>query len=468
LSEAGHLEQHIRIQISADKLSAFIQFNRADESFTCSPEALEQYIKNNGVIYGLQYDVIHKIAKDPKAYFYNQTLIAAGDPAQQGENGMIRLIHRLDDESQHRPVESADGKVDLKEVSRINNVSRGQLIAERIPATEGKEGKGVTGVVLPGKNGKEAHFKVGKNVVLNNERTAMYAAIDGLITKTDNDKINVFPVYEVNGDVDYRTGNIDFVGTVVIRGNVLTGFRVKAAGDIRVIGGVEGAELESEGSIEISGGVMAGDKGYLKANRNIKLSFVQDGRLHAGENIIVSQSIMHSQLKAGKSVICSGAKGLIVGGVIQAGERVTARTIGNTMSTATVIEVGVLPELRTELQELRTSVRQLIDSIDKTEKALSLLDQLASSGQLSDDKLALRVKLGATKRQTNDQIDMKRERIFEIEKALEGSDYARVDVANVCYGGSKIVIGRYTRFVKDATKRCCFRLQDGDVSIISS
>ncbi|PWW06422.1 hypothetical protein DFQ01_103325 [Paenibacillus cellulosilyticus] len=468
MSEAGQLEQHIRIQISADKLSAFIQFNRADDSFTCSPEALEQYVKDNGVIYGLHYDVIHKIAKDPKAYYYNQTLIAAGDPPLQGENGSIKLAYRLDDDSLHRPIENADGKVDLKEVNRINNVQRGQLIAERIAATQGKEGKSVTGIVLPGKNGKDARFKVGKNVVLNSDQTAMYSAIDGLMTKTDNDKINVFPVYEVNGDVDYRTGNIDFVGTVVIRGNVLTGFRVKAAGDIRVIGGVEGAELESDGSIEITGGVMAGDKGYLKANRNIKLSFVQDGRLHAGENIIVSQSIMHSQLKAGKSVVCSGAKGLIVGGCVQAGERVAARTIGNTMSTATVIEVGVLPDLRTELQELRTSIRQLVDGLDKTEKALGLLDQLASVGQLSDDKLALRVKLGATKRQTNEQIDTKRERILEIEKALEDTDLARVDVANVCYGGSKIVIGRYTRFVKDATKRCSFRLQDGEVTMISS
>ena len=71
----------------------------------------------------------------------------------------------------------------------------------------------------------------------------MYAAIDGLVTKTEKEKLNVFPVYEVNGDVDYNIGNIDFVGTVVIRGNILTGFRVKASGDIRVTGGIEGAEV---------------------------------------------------------------------------------------------------------------------------------------------------------------------------------------------------------------------------------
>ncbi|WP_127531912.1 DUF342 domain-containing protein [Paenibacillus kobensis] len=467
MAEAYNLETFIRIQIAPDKLTAYLQFNRADETFECSPEALERFVKSNGVVYGLQYDIIHKIAKDPKAYFYNQTLIASGDPPQQGEDGYILFAFNMGDEQEHRPVEASDGTVDLKEVNRINNVKRGQLVAEKVAATEGREGKSVMGVVLAGRNGKEGRFKIGKNVVLNAEQTALYAAIDGQLTKTESDKINVFPVYEVNGDVDYRTGNIDFIGTVVIRGNVLTGFRVKASGDIRVIGGVEGAEIETDGSIEITGGVMAGDKGYLKAGKNIKLSFVQDGKLFAGETITVTQAIMHSQLKAGKNVVCTGTKGLIVGGTVQAGERVVARTIGNTMSTATTVEVGVRPELRGELQDLRTSLRQLIDALDKTEKALGLLDQLALIGQLSEDKMALRIKLNATKRKTSDQIDENRERIFEIEKALEETDVARVDVANTCYAGTKIVIGRYTRFVKDPTNRISFRLQEGEVAMVS-
>src|SRR5690606_477889 len=137
------------------------------------------------------------------------------------------------------------------------------------------------------------------------------------------------------------------------RGNVLTGFRVRTAGDIRVYGGVEGAELESDGSIEISGGIIANNKGYVRAKRHVKCSFIQEANVFAGENIIVTQSIMHSHVRAGSTVSCTGSKGLIVGGVTQAGDRVVARMIGNSMSTATVIEVGVHPELRQELAELR-------------------------------------------------------------------------------------------------------------------
>src|SRR5690606_11919860 len=108
--------------------------------------------------------------------------------------------------------------------------------------------------------------------------------------------------------------------------------------------------------------------------------------------------------------------GLIVGGVVQAGEQVVARTIGNTMSTATVIEVGVLPHLRNELIELRNNMKVEIDNLNKTEKALVILDQLASVGKLDTEKMQMRSKLNNTKKQTAEEIEMMKDRILEIEK----------------------------------------------------
>ncbi|MFF2482624.1 DUF342 domain-containing protein [Paenibacillus sp. NPDC058071] len=456
------LESYLRIQTSLDKLSAFLTFNRIDDQFACKPEELERFIRSKGITHGIRTDVLNGISSNVLAYCKEQTLVAFGQEAQAGKDGYIRFIYDMKDR-EHRPAELEDGKVDYKEVSQLKNVKRGQLIAERVEAQFGPSGMTVTGEEIPPKQGRQARFKVGKNVVLNGEQTALYAAIDGLITMTDKDKINVFPVYEVNGDVDYRVGNIDFVGTVVIRGNVLSGFRVKAAGDIRIVGGVEGAELESEASIEITGGIMAGNKGYVKAAKTLKSSFIQDGNVIAGEDVLVSQSIMHSNVRAGRAVICSGTKGLIVGGVIQSGELVSARVIGNTMSTATVIEVGVVPELRHELSDLRVSLKSHSENLDKTDKALTLLDQMAAAGQLSEEKLGLRIKLGATKRMAVSEIEQHRERILEIERMLEDTDKAKVDISHTIYGGVKIVIGRYTKFVKDSVQRVSFRYSEGEI-----
>lgn len=461
------IDHFLTVMISDDKLTASLKFNRPDENFKCTMEQIADLLKRNGIQHGLQMEVLAQVAHEPQKFFFSQFTVAVGTAPIDGENGRIEYMFDIGGENK-RPLEKDDGKVDYKEVTVLNNVKKGQLIAKRSAAKEGTPGKAVTGEVLFGRAGKDVRFKIGKNVVTDPDQMLLYATIDGLIASTEKGKINVFPVYEVNGDVDYNVGNIDFVGTVVIRGNVLSGFRVKAAGDIRVVGGVEGADLLADGSIEITAGVLGHNKGLIKAQKNVKISFIQEGNVEAGEDIIVTQSIMHSQIRAGRDVICKGSKGLIVGGTIQAGERVIARTIGNTMSTVTSIEVGVLPELRNELAQLRTKTKDLMENLKKSEKALVLLDQLASMGQLSPDKLAMRIKLNNTKKQAyEEQLEIK-ERILEIEKTLEDTSTAKVEVVSTIYGGSKIVIGRYTRFIKDATERVTFRMMDGEIAMHSN
>jgi hypothetical protein len=460
------LQDLLQVMISEDKLSAYLVFRRVEGEVKLTAAELETFLASQGVKHGVQKDLLQLIAQRPQDFFFQQTAVALGVPPKNGVDGQVRLLFDLDGRGENRPSEREDGSVDLKEITQLANVKAGQLIAERIPPIPGEPGIAVTGETVPCKEGKEAMFKVGKNVVVNPEKTAMYATIDGLVTKTEKDKLNVFPIYEVNGDVDYKIGNIDFVGTVVVRGNILTGFRVRAAGDIRVTGGIEGAEVESDGNIEIYGGVIGSNKGCVKAGRNVKCSFIMEGNVIAGEDILVSQSIMHSNVRAGRNVECIGSKGLIVGGNIQAGEKVKARVIGNTMSTATSIEVGVRPELRQELQELKQQARSLMEGLDKTEKALALLDQMASVGQLAPDKLALRAKLNVTRKASSDELQSVKERMLEIEKSLEDTLSARVDVTHTIYGGAKIVVGRYTRFVKDSVQRVSFRFMDGDITMV--
>ncbi|MGF7048769.1 uncharacterized protein (DUF342 family) [Paenibacillus sp. DS2015] len=465
MAEHAALDKYLNVTISEDKTMAYLQFSSLDDNkFT--PEELEKFIRNHKIQYGIEYHMIDRIANHPGEYQYTKTPIAIGVPPIHGTDGSIEFSFKIEEAKTRRPVENENGDVDYKEIISLNNVRKGQLIAQRKLAEPGKNGISVQNEEIAFKPGKEVYFKSGKNVLINAEQTAMYAAIDGMITTTDKNKINVFPIYEINGDVDYSTGNIDFVGTVVIRGNVLSGFRIKAAGDIRVIGGVEGAELEAEGSIEITSGIIGYHKGYVKAGHNVKSSFIQDGNVIAGEDVLVSQSIMHSNIRAGKNVICKGTKGLIVGGTIQAGEKAVARTIGNTMSTVTIIEVGVLPELRNELVDLRNQLKVLTDNMEKTGKGLNMLDQLAATGQLTTDKLSMRIKLKATQSSYLRENAEIKERILEIEKMLEDTGRARVDIEKTIYGGSKIVIGRYTRYVKDTSERVSFYYSEGDISMV--
>lgn len=458
------LDFYISISISDDKLTAYLLINNADDDFQVTAGQLEELVQTNHIVHGLNRPLLAQIAANPKPFYLQKVAIAVGTKSIEGQNGYIKFIFDFD-EDEKKPLELDDGRVNYKEVVSLHNVRKGQLIGQRFLATEGTPGRAVTGETLFTKAGKEARFKLGKNVVTDAEQMGLYSTIDGMVVRTDRDKINVFPVYEVNGNVDYNIGNIDFIGTVVIRGNVLPGFKIRAAGDIRVTGGVEAAELEAEGSIDISAGIVGQNKAHIKAGKNVKSSFIQDAIVEVAGELTVSQSIMHSTIRAGKAVNCNGSKGLIVGGTIQAGERVTARTIGNSMSTATSVEVGVLPELRNEMIDLRNQLKVYMENMDKTDKALTLLNQLAAAGQLGPDKVAMRIKLTHTKKQALEEQNTIKERILEIEKSLEDSEKAKVEVLSTMYGGTKIVIGRYTKFIKDPTSRMTFRLSEGDISM---
>jgi len=457
-------ESGIILELSSDKQVALLSMKTIYDDEKYVPEELESFIRKNGIVHGLLHDHIRLICKEPIQYMNRKIEVAKGQPAGKGIDGTVVFVDV--EEKQHESGTSETEVIDFKQVTKLDNVKRGQLIARLLPPQAGAPGITVTGEAVPGVVGKPARFKVGKNVVVNGEGNLMYSAIDGLISLTDKDKINVFPVFEVKGDVDYRVGNIDFVGTVVIRGNVLTGFKVNAAGDIRVIGGVEGAELSSGGSIEITGGIMASGKGMVTAAHNLKCSFIQDAHITAGGDVYATQSILHSMVKAGQKVICDSSKGLIVGGVIQAGDGVSAKTIGNAMSTSTTIEVGVHPEHRDEQVNIRASIKEQSENLDRTEKALVILDQLAAAGKLTPDRLAMRQKLIHTKNQTVVLLNEMKERMLEIEKQLEDSESATVAIKNQIYGGVKIVIGRYTRYIKDSTSSIVFKYEDGEIVMV--
>lgn len=110
-------------------------------------------------------------------------------------------------------------------------------------------------------------------------------------------------------------------------------------------------------------------------------------------------------------------------------------------------------------------MKDRLANLDKTEKALTLLDQLASLGKLTPDKVAMRSKLNLTKKSNMQELDLMKERMLAIEKALEDTGKARVDVLKMIYGGSKIVIGRYTKYIKEPISRMSFYYSEGDISM---
>ncbi|QOS99711.1 DUF342 domain-containing protein [Brevibacterium sp. JNUCC-42] len=459
----SRIADYADIHISSDKLIAEITM-KTDSDIPLKEEDLIRFCETKGLKFGLIENHIRAICSTPSQYVNIPLSIAKGQEPVAGKDGSIRYLFQDETAEKNSPKMLEDGRVDYYSVLNIANVTRGQLLAEKIMATPGEPGRTVTGEVIPPKPGKEAMLKPGKGIVLNEERTLAYAVIDGQVS-VDNDKIHVFPVYEVNGDVDFSVGNIDFVGTVVIRGHVPTGFTIKATGDIRIYGSVEGAELIAEGSIDIKNGIAGQDKGHVQAGNNVTTSYIQNGNVTAGNNVFVKQSIMFSRVRAGKQVVCKGTKGIIIGGVTQAGEKIIAQVVGNMSSTPTSLEVGAKPQSRDLVGQIKQKLTDLHDQKRKADQGLQVLNQMMQAyGDLPADKKALQIKLTNTQLVVEKDIKVIEEEKRALEAELEKEMPAYIEVSQLIFPGAKLVFGKHVRFIKQEFSRTRFLVLDGEIS----
>lgn len=456
IAETEGTQPEIHVMISRDRMEATLQIDvPVLRSLPVTLEHVMEKISSLGVIFNINQDSIQSAIKTPGL----MVVFAAGQKPVDGVSASIN--YHLDTSLKGRPTELADGKVDYKNLNLFTIVSQGQLIAEKIPATPGTPGMDVMGQVLPAKPGKDLNLPLGKGVS-SADKLHVLADIDGQLTVV-NGKINVTPVIEIKGDVDLSTGNVEFVGSVIVRGSVQQDFSVKAEGNVEIYGTVSGGTVEGK-NVVIKMGVQGMHRGYIKASENVVAKYIENATVYAGNDIIISDVILHSNVSAAKKVIAEGKRGLITGGTISAGEEIRAQIVGTAMATATSLEVGVNPMLREEYQKLRIDLKKVEQNLEQTQKALNILKAI-NPNALSPDKREMLLKL--TKAQFNlvGQAENMRSRLMELDNDLEEMKYGRIKVANNLYPGVKAVIGTLIKPIREPLKFVSLYAEDGEIKI---
>ncbi|MGE5397867.1 MAG: FapA family protein [Chitinophagales bacterium] len=418
-------------------------------------------LREAGVVEGIKSEAV--IEATAESNWGKQVRVAIGISAKDGEDGRIDYRFTLPQEKA-KLVELEDGRVDYRNLNLITNVQQGELLAVRILPKLGSPGVSVTGKPMLPRMGKNIPLPRGKNTMTDDDGNYLYARACGHVSIIDG-KVSVDQVYEIKGDVDYSSGNIDFVGNVHVRGNVTSGFEVKAGGDIQVDGIIEAARLEAAGDVLVKNGVAGGHKAVVRAGGSIYARFIENALIEAINSIIVSDAIVQSTIRAGEYIKVEGKKGTIVGGFLQASEEITAKVIGSNLSPQTVLEVGVNPQLR---EEYRT-VFQLHQEKRRSFEALSQQIQVYQKSALSTDlpekkKLAI-IKLLEDYKVIKDELRHLEQRKDEIENELSRMQRGCVKVFDIIYPGVQIIIGQAIYTVNDPIKFAMFVLDQGDIRV---
>jgi uncharacterized protein (DUF342 family) len=277
-----------------------------------------------------------------------------------------------------------------------------------------------------------------------------------------NGRISVEPILNITGNVNLKTGDIIFLGSVFISGNVEDGFSVKAEGDIEVKGTVGKAELEAEGSIRVLKGITGRNEGMIRAGKTVFAKFVENSIVEAGDSVIVADGIINSQVTAFKRIVCQGKRASIVGGYLKATEEICAKTIGSAAGgTETICEVGFDPRLKAELDVLIEKKKELERVFSEVKLNLQTLTKAKQLGELPPDKEAAMRELIAQRIQlTKDSQELTTAITDKQTELNEAASMGRVSASDKVLPGVRIILRDKVEKVQSEHKAVTFVLEN--------
>lgn len=370
----------VMVYMENDEMAAYLQASAPGPGGAdLSQEEILSILRNMGVVHGIDEARLEEFVDNP--VYGQKYLIATGSQPVNGRDA--RIIYHFETRQDFKPIEK-DGRIDFKNLNTIHNVVKGEELAVKEPAEKGIAGRTVTGKLISAKDGKDVPLLVGDGAYLSSDGLRAYAAVDGQVLLSQG-KIVVETVHIVPGNVNLASGgNIDVLGSVIVKGDVEDGFSIKARGNIEVYGSVgRDCTLETEGEVYLHGGINGGERGYIRAGGRVISKFIQHARVYSGSYVIVSDGIMNSEIVAERKVLCKGRKAKIIGGRIRAGDEINAVSFSGNC----ILEVGYDPKVKEELEEYSLAYEKLLKEKEEVDLNISgLLKILRVRKSLTQDK----------------------------------------------------------------------------------
>ena len=359
--------------VTSDRLTAWVfAYPPVGDGKELDRGMLTKALGEKQVTYGIDDALLDALPSRPGRYF-RLYIAARGKAAAHGKDG--RVIDMFSRQPERKLVVDEFNRVDYASISFIQNAEEGDTICRIIAPTKGEDGKTVLGQDLPARDGKPASVPKGRNTALNDQGDALVATKTGHV-EFNGRTFQVKPVLDIDGNVDFSTGHINFLGDVNIRGNVLSGFTVRAMGSIWVGGVIEaGSTVEAGGDLTVVKGILGDGTTTVRAQRCIFSKYIENATIYVRENL-QTDAIINGSIYCDGEVLVRSGRGSIMGGKIWAAEMVSASTVGSRSECRTSIILGGLPctsferELvRKELKELEMELEKLECQLDSPVKA---------------------------------------------------------------------------------------------------
>lgn len=435
------MERKIKLEISDDQMQAFITIPAEDKYYALKETDVIKILQANRVVFGILEDEIAKIITHKM--FNRKVLVAKGRPPERGKDAVVNYRFNVQ-KSLAEIMEAKNEDLVLTKINYIQQAIEGQEVAIKQPATNGVEGIKVTGETIPAENGADVQME-GDGVRISQDGLRMLADRNGQVL-LEKGKVLVVPLLVVEKDVDRAVGNVNFDGSVLVKGSVDSDYGVKATRDIEINGNVGKSNIEAGGNIFIKSGLQGKGEAQIKATRSIATKFVENANLCSDESIYINGHVMSSNIEARHSVIADGKRANMVGGRIMANERIQAAALGSRDNVTTRVEMAT-PALQKKWEDeqkkvLEPQIIAAYDMLKKIKDAIAKLEEKKEQqgGLLLPKEQAFHDRLCDERNRNQEDLEKRLSVLESIKKSMD-SFKREVRVLGTIYVGVSIQIG---------------------------
>jgi len=396
----GFIIEGILFKVSEDDMYVYVDANPQDRIIQKMLEKDWNNIKE-----GLEKEGFFGILEVPE-FTKDKIIVAKGNPPVPPVPERLKIVEKFLPLIEGReckeelldPSKIEDKELeDLKDIcKRIICAEEKEIIAYWIPAQEGIPGKNIWGeIIKPPSLPKEKTFFLGKNVILDKEKKIVFAKVSGVVQIEKNPlSIEVYPEYTIDSDVDFRVGNIYFIGKkLTITGDVKYGFKIISDGDLVLQGTTENrVYIEVKGNF-ISEGIIRGEHTQVIVFGNAKLKGVEHATLKIYGNLEIENTLLFSEVVVSGEFLCTGRIGIVYGGVIKVEGNGKVNILGNEAQTPTEFFVGYNPKIINKYIELTQKEFLIKESLKKLSYVISIGEKLEKEGKLTPKKKQILLKI---------------------------------------------------------------------------
>ena len=271
------------------------------------PKFTEREIKNELQNNNIKYGIIEKnLITSSQDNEILELLIANGKKMIDAVDDRLELKYKQAGKENSKDYDNEES-IDYKAIGSVLGVEEGQVLAILYPGKNGEDGLDITGKLIKVKSVKKITLGVGEGCKMLDEYTVV-ATSQGRPSSRGN-TFFVYKTYKIDGDVEIKTGNIQFVGDIVISGSVREGMKVEAGNSILVKNNVAQSVITASGDVVVRGNVISST---IAAGKEDVLTLEYLGDLKSMKNDITKLIDVVHQVKEIKLIQKNNSDGELI------------------------------------------------------------------------------------------------------------------------------------------------------------